>query len=288
MPFMSEMEVEHGGFAWGMSQVALDEPRIDAGFQQRGGIRMAEGMNGHAGFGNVGTVFGFAESALDTRATHRSSRRRTLGMIPPGGRKEPGGVPMGFPGGAEQREGLGGQGDVAVLGALTAMDMDLEALTVNIGDLQGEGVMESESQAIDGGEVDLIVEGCGRLEEPPDLLDTEHGREPVGVLRAPERQGVPVALEDVRREEADTAVANTHGRGGEAIDVFPVEEVVLKLLCRDAVGGFVVELGQQADFPDIGRLGALALATEWKSRKHVLTQWGHEISPFVSGRVVRV
>jgi hypothetical protein len=42
MPFMGEVEVEHGGFELGMPQVALDEPRIDAGFQQMGSIRMPE------------------------------------------------------------------------------------------------------------------------------------------------------------------------------------------------------------------------------------------------------
>ena len=42
MPFVGEVEGEHGGFELGMPQVALDEPRIDAGFQQMGGIRMPE------------------------------------------------------------------------------------------------------------------------------------------------------------------------------------------------------------------------------------------------------
>jgi hypothetical protein len=88
---------------------------------------------------------------------------------------------MGFPIGAEQREGLGGQGDVPVLGALTALAMDLEALAVNIGDLQGKGFMESEAQARDGGEVDLVVQGCRRGEEPLNLLHTEDGGKP-GVI----------------------------------------------------------------------------------------------------------
>jgi hypothetical protein len=37
-------------------------------------------------------------------------------------------------------------------------------------------------------------------------------------------------------EEANTAVADTHGRWGEAVDVFPGQDVALKLLFRDAVG----------------------------------------------------
>ena len=58
----------------------------------------------------------------------------------------------------------------------------------------------------------------------------------VGGLRAQECEGVPVTLEDVLIEEADTAVADAHGRWGEAIDVFAVQEVALQLLFRDAVG----------------------------------------------------
>jgi hypothetical protein len=51
--------------------------------------------------------------------------------------------------------------------------MDLEALDIDVGDLRGEGFMEPEAQAIDGGEGDLVVQGGGGLEEPPDLLHTE-------------------------------------------------------------------------------------------------------------------
>jgi hypothetical protein len=157
LPLVGEVEIDHGRFKLGVPQVALDEPRIDTGFEQMRGVGMAEGMDSHTHFGDPGPVFGFAEGPLDTGATHGESRRGTLGVITPGGRKEPGGVPMGFPVGAEQREGLGGQGDVAVFGTLATMDMDLEALTINVRDLKVQGFMESEAQAIDGGKVDLVV-----------------------------------------------------------------------------------------------------------------------------------
>jgi hypothetical protein len=111
--------------------------------------------------------------------------------------------------------------------------MDLEALAINVGDLEGEGFMEPESQTIDSGEIDLIVQGGSSREELPDFLHTEDGGETVCALRAHERQGVPVALEDVLIEEADGTVADAHGRGGEAIDVFAVEEVVLQLSFGD-------------------------------------------------------
>ena len=46
MPFVGEVEGDHGGFELGMPQVALDEPRIGPGFQQMGGIGMPEGRDG--------------------------------------------------------------------------------------------------------------------------------------------------------------------------------------------------------------------------------------------------
>jgi hypothetical protein len=46
---------------------------------------------------------------------------------------------------------------------------------------------------------------------------------------------------------------------------------MLEFLFRDVVGGFVVELSQQTDFPDIRCLSPFALATELESRNHLLT-----------------
>jgi len=268
-------------------QVLLDEPGVHASFEQMGGIRMPEGMDGDAHFGDTGPLFGDTEGALDTGPPHRVGGQRALLLIAPGSGKEPGLVPVGFPVGAEQCERLFGQGDVPVLGVLPAMDMDLKAVPVNIGDLQGQSFMEPESQAIDGGEVDLVVQGGSGRQEALDLLHTEHGGETVRDLRANEREGVPIAFEDVLIEEADATVADTHGGWGEAVDVFPVQEVALQFLFGDAVGGFVVELGQQADFSDIGYLRPFAFAAEVERRDHLLTQWAHVVSPFVR-RVVDV
>jgi hypothetical protein len=181
-------------------------------------------------------------------------------------------MPMGFPIGTEQREGLGGQRDVAIFGALAAMDMDVEALAVNVSDLEEEGFMESQAQAIDGGQVDLVVARSGGREEPLDLLHAEDGGKPVGDLRTNEREGMPIAFEDVLIEEANPAIAEAHGGGGEVVDIFAVQEVALQLLLGDEVGGFVVELGQQADFSDIGLLSPFAFAAEVESRDHLLTQ----------------
>ena len=88
-------------------------------------------------------------------------------------------------------------------------------------------------------------------------------------------------MEDVLREEAHTAGADAHGGWGEAVDVCAVQEGVLQLLCREAVGGGVVALRQQPDCPDRGCLRPFALAAEVQSRDHWSPSWAHVLSPFV-------
>jgi hypothetical protein len=45
MAFVSQVEGEHRGFELRVPQVALDEPRIDARFQQLRGERVPEGIS---------------------------------------------------------------------------------------------------------------------------------------------------------------------------------------------------------------------------------------------------
>lgn len=125
MPFLGEMQIDHGGFESRVSEVTLDETEVDAGFEQMGGVGMSEGMDGDAEFGNAGPLFRFAKGALDAVSAHGIRGARGLLLIAPGGGKEPGFVTMGFPVGPQQNEGVFGQGDVAVFGALAAVDMDL-------------------------------------------------------------------------------------------------------------------------------------------------------------------
>ena len=79
-----------------------------------------------------------------------------------------------------------------------------------------------------------------------DLLKAEDSGETVFGLGANERQGMPVALEDVLVEEFDATVADAHRSRGEVVDVFAVQEVVLKLGFGDQVWGFAKELREQS------------------------------------------
>ena len=126
-----------------------------------------------------------------------------------------------------------------------------------------------------------MCQGGGGVEEPPALLHPEASWETMGSWSPQEREGVPVARENGRREEAEATGAEAPRSRGQAIDMCAGEAGTLPLRCRDAGGGCVRDLGQEADFPDLGCLRPFALAAEWESRQHVLTPWGHELAPFV-------
>jgi hypothetical protein len=279
MPLVSEGEGDQRGGELGVPPGTLDEPGSDASGEQLGSVGRPQGRESDAHCGAPGTVWGLTAGALDTRATHgRGSRRAVLWIAPRGG-TEPGRVPVGCPGRAEQREGLCRQGDVAVCGALAAVDRDLEALAIDGRALQGEGCREPQASAGDGGAGDLVVHGGGGREEPPDLFPTEDGGETGGGVRAKERAGVPGALEDVRGETAPATGAEAPGRWGEAVDVVPMQAGVLQRRCGEQGGRLVGERREQASCTDLSVWGTRSLATELQCGHHVLTQWGHEISP---------
>jgi len=161
------------------------------------------------------------------------------------------------------------------------MAMDLEALAIEVRAREGEGGMEPEAHTRDGREGHGVVEGGGGRQEAPDFLHTPHGGETVGGWRAQERSGVPVALEDMLGEDAEAAGAEAPGRGGEAVDVFPGQEVTLQRLFGEQGGRCAMALSEQAYCTDRGLWGPLARATAWQCGNHGLTQWGHAISPCV-------
>ena len=41
LALLGQVEIEHGGFETGVTQVALDDAQVDAGFEEMGGIGMA-------------------------------------------------------------------------------------------------------------------------------------------------------------------------------------------------------------------------------------------------------
>ena len=100
--------------------------------------------------------------------------------------------------------------------------------------------------------------------------------------------GCAVSREDVLGEACDATIADTHGRRGEAIDVWAVQEGGLERGFGDEVWGCAIALSEQADCSDGRLLGAFALAAALEGGDHGLAQWGHARSPFVRCRIVRL
>jgi polyisoprenoid-binding protein YceI len=45
LTLLGQVEIEHSGFESSMAHVALDDAQIDTGFEQMGGVAMAQGVD---------------------------------------------------------------------------------------------------------------------------------------------------------------------------------------------------------------------------------------------------
>jgi hypothetical protein len=70
LTLLSKVKIDHGGFELGMAHVSLDDPQVDTGFEEMGGIGVAEGVNGDSLFSDSSSNLGPTEGALDTAFGH--------------------------------------------------------------------------------------------------------------------------------------------------------------------------------------------------------------------------
>ena len=200
------MEIDHGGFELGMAHVSLDDPQVDSGFEKMSGIGVAQGMNGDSLFSDSCSNLGPAEGALDTALGHgRRSVLCSITVSAKGGEEEAR-VAVGHPIAAEQIEGRLGKRDVAILGALAAVDMDHHAGGIDIGDFEVETFMESQAAGIDGGKIGIILGGFDLGQNASGFFNAKNGRESSFILGSEDSEDVPVSLEDVFVEEAYAAI----------------------------------------------------------------------------------
>jgi hypothetical protein len=264
-----------------MAHVTLDDPEVDSGFEKMGSIRVAESVNGGSLFADAGSHLGPAEGALDTAFGHgQLSVLCSTATSAKSGEEETRMV-VGRPIASEQQEGGLGERDIAVLGPLSAMDMDHHAGGVDIGDFEVKAFVKPEAAGIDGGEIGVILEGMDLGKNTSDFFTAENGREASFGLGTEDTEDVPVTLEDVFEEEANAAIADAHGIGGPVIDVLAVEEIILEFLFSDQIGGFAVELGEHTDGARVGLLSSFPLAVELKGLdRFVIPLCLHDTSPF--------
>jgi hypothetical protein len=63
------------------------------------------------------------------------------------------------------------QRDIALFGALAAVDMDHHALTVDVGDFEMQPFVKSEAAGVHGGKIDVVMQSFDMGQNASDLFD---------------------------------------------------------------------------------------------------------------------
>lgn len=132
MAFLSEMEVEHGGFQARMAHVLLDEAEVDACFQEVGCIGMAKGVDRDPFLSDACLELGSAESALDAGFGHRVWGVRGAFSISSESWEKESGVAVSDPLISQEWQSGLREGDIAILGTLASVDVDHHAFGVDV------------------------------------------------------------------------------------------------------------------------------------------------------------
>jgi hypothetical protein len=164
--------------------------------------------------------------------------------------------------GAQDLERRVRQRHEAVFGALTAMHVNHHSLTVDIADFQMQRFLQAQAAGVDRAQESVVMSGAHAPEQRAYFFATQDRGQARFALRAQDVEQMPVALQDMNEEEADSAVADAHGVRRPVIDVLAVQEVILELALADLVRALAIELAQHAHRAGVGFLGALALAVE--------------------------
>ena len=76
-----------------------------------------------------------------------------------------------------------------------------------------EPFVKSQTAGIDGGEIDVIVEGFDVVQNASDFFSAQNRGESSFGLGSEDSKDVPVSLEDVFVEEPNPAIADPHSTG---------------------------------------------------------------------------
>ena len=109
---------------------------------------------------------------------------------------------------AQHGEGRRWQGNPALLGTLSPVDMKHHGPGVDIGDLEMLRFLEPQPTGVDRGQEGMVVRRAHAGEESSDLVSGEDDGEFMLAPGVDEGEGVPLALEDVLEEEAQAAVVS--------------------------------------------------------------------------------
>jgi hypothetical protein len=231
------MRVKGGGFGGVVPQNGLDQPQIDARFQKMGGVRVTQRVNG---------------DMLVQSKPWTSFFKDTLNAFPADvpdfgfgarGGKQPGNRAVSFPKTPEHVEDGRRQRHVTITVALAA-NVEEQALSIDVADLQLHSLADAQPTRIDGGKKDAVKGRPEASEQLPDFFPT-HDRWnfvfPAG-SRHPEHR--PRTLQGVLIEEFYGAESNGGVGARDLALVGEVKEVLANLFLGELIGRLPVMSGQ--------------------------------------------
>ena len=206
---------------------------------------------------------GQSKSPLERAAAHRFvGRGGTLAMMA-FGRKEPDGIAMSFPEGAQMFEGACWQGDITVAIAFAGADVQEHPSGINVGDPQVQSFTQTKPAGVKSDQGDPLVQGGGAGEDLADLLGGEDDGQFETRLSPNQFQfRRPNPTQAFLPEKFDRAKGLGGSLAGHFLDALEIDEILAQLLGTDQIWSGLEILGPLANTGQVSLLGARGYGQE--------------------------
>jgi hypothetical protein len=251
-------------------QEPLDRVQVGAGLQEVRRKRMAQGVDA-ALLGDPRPPLGRVVELLGGGGVHGS-------FAPPGGEQPPGG-PVLAPVGPQLLQEAGRQERVAILGPLALHHAETHPLGVDVLELEPHHLADPQARPVGGGEEGALLAGERALQQAPDFLRAQDDGEPLGLLRAWDREGGGRTAERGVGEKAEGVHGDVAGAPGEVLLSEHMDEIGLDLLGREAIGRPAIVPGQAGDGREVGLARPLGHPPHEHVVVHPHPQRGHDAPP---------
>ena len=161
---------------------------------------------------------------------------------------------MGFPELPEEFQRPPGQRHVSVLVPLAA-DVEKHAVSVDIGNLQGPALRQSQAAGVNRGQTDAMAEHVDACKGASDLIEAQDAGQGFDALGFDKTDGGPVLLQGIFVEELDSTEGNGAGHAGPAADIGAEKEILSQFLIRNQVRGLMIVFSQFTNRSGVGFLG---------------------------------
>jgi len=194
-----------------VAQQQLDCAQVGSGFEQMSGKAVPQSVRMKL-FLDAGSVCGLLAGLPDHIGVDR-----LIPSVPAVAGKQPyaGLATQTAPVLAQRLQQLRAEHYIAVFSALSTLNVDDHALTVDVADLQVRELGSSHSGGIERHQQNAVERAESRIDEAGDLLLTQDGRQTDGSLGIRSLRHAPWLFERLDEEEADGCHMLRHGVGGQ-------------------------------------------------------------------------